>query len=449
MKINTGNNSPSRDHFMNNSESDSNPDIIEQVDKVINKYKNQLEQLKPKKDFVEEDIEYYPSSNRKKYKYSELINNNSERYIYNNSKHLKNNNKYLNTETDYTYEENNNNYPNKIKYYFKYRANRLNKHKKNLYKPVNKSHNLSYDLNYEIEDDNIKLGSALTLEKTKVAELSNLLKIKENEISNLKKRIDDFEAKVNEIENKYKNIVNSIGQKHSVKLYNYNNISDENNELNVDYREIKRNSEKQLDEINNELNNNKRIIKIFFNLFNKNIDLFNKTEIISGIKSPFITENNYTEENALLVAQTIDKLINKLVQDNKDLYNELLRLKGQIDNSNIILGQNNDYIKQENNSLRQLIHNLTIENDFLKKNKKNFNIQTVPKKSNTLLTDNTNNYSNNRDLNNNHHHQIVHSICRHCTSDCFKNSSIDVSPFEKLKVKINNLEKQIKCQTYS
>ena len=116
MKINTGNNSPSRDYLMNNSESDSNPDIIEQVDKVINKYKNQLEQLKPRKDFVEEDIEYYPSSNRKKYIYSELINNNSERYIYKNSKDLKNNNKYLNTEADYTYEENKNyNYPNKNK----------------------------------------------------------------------------------------------------------------------------------------------------------------------------------------------------------------------------------------------------------------------------------------------------------------------------------------------
>ena len=319
-----------------------------------------------------------------------------------------------------------------------------------MYKPVNKSHNLSYDLNYEIENDNIKLSSALTLEKNKVAELSNLLKIKENDISNLKKRINVFETKVNEIENKYKNIVSSTEQRQYVKFNNYNNISDENNELNADYIELKRNNENQLKEINNELNNNKRIIKIFFNLFNKNIELFNKTEIISGIKSPFTNENNYSEENALLVVHTIDKLINKLVQDNKDLYNELIQLKGQIDNNNIIMGQNNDYIRQENNSLRQLIHNLTIENNFLKKNKKNNNIKTVSKKSNTLLTDSNNNYSNNKDINNNnHHHHIVHSICRHCASDCFKNSSIDVSPFEKLKVKINNLEKQIKCQTYS
>jgi len=277
-----------------------------------------------------------------------------------------------------------------------------------------------------------------------------LLKIKENDISNLKKRINVFETKVNEIENKYKNIVSSTEQRQYVKFNNYNNISDENNELNADYIELKRNNENQLKEINNELNNNKRIIKIFFNLFNKNIELFNKTEIISGIKNPFTNENNYSEENALLVVHTIDKLINKLVQDNKDLYNELIRLKGQIDNRNIIMGQNNDYIKQENNSLRQLIHNLTIENDFLKKNKKNYNIKTVSKKSNTLLTDNNNNYSNNRDINNNiHHHHIVHSICRHCTSDCFKNNSIDVSPFEKLKVKINNLEKQIKSESYS
>ena len=44
-----------------------------------------------------------------------------------------------------------------------------------------------------IHKDNIKLGSALSLEKSKVVQLLNLLKIKENEVKVLKNQIDNFE----------------------------------------------------------------------------------------------------------------------------------------------------------------------------------------------------------------------------------------------------------------
>ena len=57
--------SSSKENFINQTSSNSDPDIIDQVDKVINKYKNQLEQLKPKKESNKENIinQYYPSSN--------------------------------------------------------------------------------------------------------------------------------------------------------------------------------------------------------------------------------------------------------------------------------------------------------------------------------------------------------------------------------------------------
>lgn len=41
--------SPMKDYLINMNNPNSYPDIIGQVDKVINKYKSQLEQLKPKK----------------------------------------------------------------------------------------------------------------------------------------------------------------------------------------------------------------------------------------------------------------------------------------------------------------------------------------------------------------------------------------------------------------
>lgn len=45
--------SPMKDYLININNPNSYPDIIGQVDKVINKYKSQLEQLKPKKDLNE------------------------------------------------------------------------------------------------------------------------------------------------------------------------------------------------------------------------------------------------------------------------------------------------------------------------------------------------------------------------------------------------------------
>ena len=424
----------SNNYFINKNESNSYPDVIDQVDKIINKYKNQLEQLKPKKVANKENINthYCPSSDfsdKKMKNYSETLKIDSTQYINNNisnpipniSSNLENNKNISKTEN------------NKNEYNFEYDSH--------IFKPVNKKNNYAYDINvnYEMENDNIKLGSALTLEKTKVIQLLNLLKMKENEINNLKQKIEKFEEKITDIENKYQNIIYSLEQQQSIKLNDmYNNMSDEQNKIKYDFDEIKKNSEIQLEQINNELYNSRKIIKIFFDLFNKHIDLYNKTEILKGMN--IITEYNFNEENAFLAAETIDKLINKLVQDNKDLFNELIRLKDEINNSNMIMEQNNNYIQQENASLRKLVHNLTNENNFLKNNNNNDNINKIQ-------------INNNKDFNDANNPQVVQSSCSHCITDRFNNekdniSNRDMSPIEKLKIKINNLEEQIRSQTY-
>ena len=450
MQVNNEIPSQSKDNFPNNNLSNTYPDIIEQVDKVINKYKNQLEQLKSKKDINESNIhtQYNNSSEMNQNKYPDIIKTSPDQYTTNTN----NIQTAINIPTkSYNYTEikeeiNEYNEPNKNKYNFKYKLNELKNNPERKY--YNKN-NISDELMTEMENDNIKLGAALTSEKAKVVQMVNLLKEKENEINNLKKQIDNFDVKINEIENKYQNIINTIEQQQSIKINDiYNNMSDEKNKLKLDYNEIKRNNEVQLEQANSELTNNKKIIKIFFDLFNKNIDLVNKTEIFQG---PKITPSNYTKDNAFLAVETLDKLINKLVQDNKDLFNELVRLKSEIDSNNIIMGQNNNFIQQENSSLKQLVQNLTHENNFLK-NKSYKSLRNIENINNNYeLPKNSKTQVNNREISSNNHRHIVHSLCRHCTPDCFRKSQNGEgnTSFEKIKLKINNLENQIRNQTYS
>ena len=469
--------SPMKDYLININNPNSYPDIIGQVDKVINKYKSQLEQLKPKKNLNELKIPQYPSSEKKNNKYSkfaEMKQIETDPYfnkVYNN---IQNKNNHFKTEiNNYIYEDineeekfNNHTNTNRIKnnnydYNFNYKNDftdlklpNYNINKENIYINNNSNNNiyqndnnnLNNDLSQEIQNDNMKLGSALTMEKSKVVQLLNLLKMKEGEINNLKQQIDNFEIKINEIENKYQNIIHSIESKQYEKLNDiYNNLSNEKNQFKIDYDNIKRNNELKFEQINDELRNYQKVMKLFFDLFNKNIDLFNKTEILPD--KIFIKESDFTEENAYLAVDVIDKLINKLVQDNKDLFNELIRLNEEMKNMN---NSNDDFIQQENYSLRQLVNNLTKENNILKSKKNMNNINSIPKSNNYRISKNS--QIGEREISNsNHHHHFIHSGCRNCTPDCFRSnrSNRDINLFDNLKLKITDLENQIKNQTCS
>ena len=361
-----------------NQKNPNYPDIIQQVDKIISKYKTQLEQLKPRKNL-----------------YSLTNTNNS---------FMQEDNIYSNT-------------------YIKY-----NDEKKN--KSV---------LTQEMENDNIKLGSALTLEKSKVVQLLNLLKIKENEINNLKQQIDGFEFKLSDLEKKYQEIIESMRQEQQNKINElYKKMSNEINKANINLDDNKKNNEILLEKYNKELNKNNKIIKIFFDFFNKNIEVYKKTEILKGEQNFIIKSKDYSEDKAVLAIETWDKLINKLFQDNKDLYNELVRLKSEMGNYNILMNQNTNYIQQENESLKQIIDKLTFENNVLKNENKS--------RQNQINNSNNNNVD---------HHHIIHSVCRHCNHELSESNikkknktSRDVSPIQKLRLKINHLENQIKNKSF-
>ena len=376
MKENTEIFSQSRPNLINPNENNYQPDIIEQVDKIISKYKNQLEQIKPRR-YLEET-----NFNNFDIREEDDINNNYNTY-----------NKFNNDD------------------------------RKNM--PF---------LTQEMEKDNIKLGSALSLEKSKVVQLLNLLKIKETEINDLKNQIDNFEIKLNEIKNKYQEIIHSMEQEQTNKLNElYNKMSDENNRIQLNLNENQRNNELMLGKYNYELSKNEKINKIFFDFFNKNIEIYKKTEILIG-ENLLINEKDYSEEKAILAIETWDKLINKLFQDNKDLYNELVRLKGEIGNYDIIMNQNSNYIQKENESLKQLVEKMNYENNFLK-NKMN--------KGQNFI---------NNDLD--EHHHVIHSICKHCVNNYSESNkkkngnNRGVSPIQKLRLKINHLENQIKNKSF-
>ena len=376
MKENTEIFSQSRPNLINPNENNYQPDIIEQVDKIISKYKNQLEQIKPRRYLEETNFNNYDIREE------DDINNNYNTY-----------NKFINDD------------------------------RKNM--PF---------LTQEMEKDNIKLGSALSLEKSKVVQLLNLLKIKETEINDLKNQIDNFEIKLNEIKTKYQDIIRSMEQEQTNKLNElYNKMSDENNRIQLNLNENQKNNELMLGKYNYELSKNEKINKIFFDFFNKNIEIYKKTEILIG-ENLLINEKDYSEEKAILAVETWDKLINKLFQDNKDLYNELVRLKGEIGNYDIIMNQNSNYIQKENESLKQLVEKMNYENNFLR-NKMNIGKNIL-----------------NNDLN--EHHHVIHSICKHCVNNYSESNkkkngnNRDVSPIQKLRLKINHLENQIKNKSF-
>ena len=362
-----------------NQKNPNYPDIIQQVDKIISKYKTQLEQLKPRKNL------YSLANTNNSFMQEDNINSNT---------------------------------------YIKY-----NNEKKN--KSV---------LTQEMENDNIKLGSALTLEKSKVVQLLNLLKIKENEINNLKQQIDGFEYKLSDLEKKYQEIIESMRQEQQNKINElYKKMSNEINKANINLDDNKKNNEILLEKYNKELNKNNKIIKIFFDFFNKNIEVYKKTEILKGEQNFIIKSKDYSEDKAVLAIETWDKLINKLFQDNKDLYNELVRLKSEMGNYNILMNQNTNYIHQENESLKQIIDKLTFENNVLKNENKSRQNQI-------------NNSNNNNNVD---HHHIIHSVCRHCNHELSESNikkktktSRDVSPIQKLRLKINHLENQIKNKSF-
>ena len=221
--------------------------------------------------------------------------------------------------------------------------------------PKKINNEISPNLSKEIQDDNIKLQSLLTEEKLKTTKLKAQLENYEQELNKAKQEINELNQVLNNKEKEYNQKMNDFELKIN------NDINDKNN-------------------IINENAINKNIIQNFFELYNKYINIFYKSKIISINNTQKINylQNNFEENKhqlAIFVLNNFDVLIQKLLQDNKELYEQLIEVKKIMDEQNNIQKELElmKGIKEENYMLKEQIKKLSNENNILKKsNSKSF-----------------------------------------------------------------------------
>ena len=285
--------SQDKEIILNND--NTKPNFVNQIDDIINKYKTQLEQLKTNSNSMnqEQTIETLPIINSITLQ-SKTLSSLME------PPELKNDNIKINENVKY-----------------------------------------SSDLSKEIQNDNIKLQSALTAEKLNTAKLNAQIENYEIELNKSKQEILDLQNQISIRENEFMSEINNIH-------FDINRIKEGNN-ININ------------------------IIQSFFELFNKNIDLFNKSKIISCDKNSRLIyiENDSERKNqklSIFAINSLDILINNLLQDNKELYEQLIETKKIFDEQNVIQKEIEGIkdIKEENLILKTQLQNLVSENEFLK-----------------------------------------------------------------------------------
>ena len=210
------------------------------------------------------------------------------------------------------------------------------------------------DKDFDLERIIQKLISELTIERIKVRDLNLKLKAKDKEISSLMQQI------------KYTQMNCYNKQNHFLKLLKEN---DKNYFItkNINNNDKEPNIFSPKNNLGN-LNDDTIVTKSFFDFFNKYIELFSQMDIINNNYDSMLVYiendiNNLNIKNANFAIKTFDTLIDKLIKDNKDLYEQLMKCK---DNGN------EEYIGEdifENNSgLSDIknIENIKNENILLK-----------------------------------------------------------------------------------
>ena len=282
--------------------------LLKEIDNIINKSKNELEEIQ--------------LQNHQFNKFYQSEKNKNDNYNIKSLNNIKNNSSNF----------------NKIEELI------LNK------KDIN-NNNINKD--FDLERLNLKLTSDLTIERAKVHELDIKLKLKDKEISSLKKQLNftqmnfynkqiQFEKILEQKENKSKNI--------------------------LPYKK----------DLYQNQNSNTLIIKSFFNFFNKYLELFNQLEIIdTNYKQKLIFIENDTKnlniKNVSFVINTFDELIDKLIKENREMFEKLSKYEKKDVNNNLQnineLEINFENIKNEN----ICINDKEIFNEkLLKDNKQNF-----------------------------------------------------------------------------
>jgi hypothetical protein len=398
------------------------------------------------------------------------------------------NNKYFNEEFSNEIDNIINDYKNQFEI-LKNKSNLiLNYSKRNLsnleedYK-INENYSPTQNFNVELKNDNLKLQKENTNLKFKYNQLIESLKEKENLLNLLSEKNNDLENQILE----YKN-----------QLIENEKVDEElnNKSLKIPFPKKKK--------IKEEKDIERKIINYFFDFFNSNINLFKNSQILnSETKIKFDEENKEkNEKNSLYIISILNSFLNKIMKDNQEMFNELMKYKDIIDiqHSNIknVTQDSLEDIKQENIMLKKQLSTFINENqdeiniEFedkcnkeIKKNKseinmekyyeniKNLNIEKEKINNSIKFDENIIHpvYSmNNIDSNNlqrnilNHQFFTNNNSSKSSVENLFNNSNLNSSinnnkkheihssqslntlnnPIQRLKKKIYDLEKRIK-----
>ena len=276
-----------------------------------------------------------------------------------------------------------------------------------IYEPVQSKtikNNISPNLSKEIQNDNIKLQSLLTEEKLKTSRLKAQVENYENELKKIKQEMNELNIILNNKEKEYNQTISDMEGK-------INNVMNDQNSL-----------------------LNKNIIQNFFELYSKYIDIFYKSKIISLNNAQKINylQNDSEGQNhqmAIFVVNNFDILIKKLLQDNKELYEQLIEVRKVMDQQNIIQRELEGMkgIKEENLILKNKIEKISNENNKLKNDNK--------KLKNNLIE--LNNYMENRFDNYNLNNHMKRNMTNNSNNNIFNHKNQGMHSYNNI---YNNLD---------
>ena len=249
----------------------------------------------------------------------------------------------------------------------------------------------------EIKNQQRRLNQNLCDEKIELSEkLCNQKQEFENMKRNLEREICLRENKIEEIKKENCIQIEKMKEEFENQL---KNIQNEMNNKNI-----------ELEKLIEKYNNNLKIISDLFLFFHQNIKLFNNSEIINCNGDDIKYDDNDLNKNLKcsdFIFKTLNNFICKILNDNKEMFELLLKDKNELLKNK----EENNQIINENNCLKEQLNN------FANQLKNQTQIKTINNETNDTNT--------------------VPSI-------------IDYEgPINKLKTKINDLEKSIENQNYN
>lgn len=296
---------------------------------------------------------------------------------------------------------------------------------------------LSNDLSIEIQNDNLKLQTQLTQYKSQLIANKKEIKKLTDKVTVLEKEKIDKEKEYNESIQAIKD--KNFSQIESIRQANLNETA-------------KNNLQSQI--MKDDMQHNADIINKFYNFFNNNIELFNKAQILStGEAGKVQYELDNKEKNSSstdYVIRTMDMFIKKLMTDNTEMFNQLVKYKEMAESQqqyqqNIFQEQNIRDIKYENMLLKQQINSLveqlngsegkSVLGDF--PDKKGLMNKTSKKK----FCKKRSGSSTGNNINNNNYPSV--NVSANQTGFTNK-QKLEFEPIKRLKLKIQNLEDKIK-----